>query len=98
MYKHSGIVPRLPRQHLSPRLLPSICFEQDGKLIEPYTETGDREVGTVKFICSRGKKHNRWDYLEITLPNGTVVPAMRRTSPENNFCVSQNFSFKIAKP
>ena len=54
-------------------------------------------VCTIKFICSRGRKE-KWDYLEVTLPDGTVVPAMRRTSPDNLYCVVQNFAFKIAKP
>ena len=88
MYKHPSITPRLPRQHYAPRLLPHICFEENGVLKEPFE---DIDLGTIKKIGT----NKEWDVLEVTLKDGTVVPCLRRSSPDNLYCVFQNMQYKI---
>jgi hypothetical protein len=89
MYKQP-FVKRLPRQHYSPRLLPLMCYEQDGKLFEAMAEAKG-SLGTVVMTSKTPEFH----YLEVTLNAGTIVPALRRASDDNLFCIVQNMQYKI---
>jgi hypothetical protein len=45
-----------------------------------------------------GVDGDSWDALEITLNDGTVVPATRRTATKRGEqrCIFQNFAYKVA--
>lgn len=91
-----------PRKKFTRRdaeLLPKMCFEDSGTVYEALAE--DKPLGHVRVV---GRKEldgpfgkTDWEYLEVVLNDGTIVPALRRYAPENNYCICQNFNFKVVR-
>jgi hypothetical protein len=97
VYTHPRITKRLSGQWRSKRLLPPVCISRRGRLVEALAE--DKPLGTIKVVNTfTGVDGDSWDALEITLNDGTVVPATRRTATKRGEqrCIFQNFAYKVA--
>lgn len=99
MYQ-TNFTPRNKGQRYEKQLLPSLTFEENGKLFEALVE--DVLLGTINITGEKDGIDSfgaavTWQYIEVTLNDGTIVPAYRRKSPENNYAICQNFRFKAVR-
>lgn len=91
---------RQPRQRYDARLLPSITYTTDNvNLCEAFTDT---PLGTIKITGSFDGfdsygNPTKFDAIEVTLNDGTIVPAYRIQSPANDYNICQNLSYKAIR-
>jgi hypothetical protein len=83
------------------RVLPTPCFEHENQAVVELPE--ETVIGKVQvhseFMATPPMyadpiPHER---LIVTLTSGLQVPAYRIKSPDNSFCICQDFSHKIAQ-
>lgn len=91
---------RQPRQRYDASLLPTITYATDNNLFEAFT---DNPIGTIKITGSFDGfdgfgNPTKFDAIEVTLPTGMIVPAYRIQSPDKNYNICQNYSYKAIKP
>lgn len=102
MYQTS-FVKRNKGQRYEQRLLPLMLIEDNGKAIEPFgAGANDLEIGTIK-VCEDFPGFTPYgtpttfQAIEVTLKDGTIVPAYRTKSPDNNYCICQHMQYKAVR-
>jgi len=79
------------------RLLPTLTFECEGGTVAcfdaPDTPLGKMEVIGVFDGYDMAGMPVKYDAIEVTLNDGTVVPCTRIHDPNSNYAICQAFSF-----
>jgi|KBSSwiStaDraftv2_1062776.scaffolds.fasta_scaffold153360_5 hypothetical protein len=76
-------------KHKPKRLIPEVCYDKDGKAYSLDTAEYVGELFHYGMYEAHGEMYDR---LEVKLPNGTLVPAYRRSCVLKDRAIRQDFS------
>ena len=102
MYQAS-ILPRAKRQRFDKRMLGFTFAGEGNSVIDADCMDSDvKTVGTFKVVGEKpGFDAYRapviWEYIEVTLDSGWIVPAYRIKSEAGNYAICQNFAFRAIR-